>query len=230
VADGGTIFLDEIGEIPLELQTKLLRVLQEREFERLGSSRTLRTDARLIAATNRDLEAMVGEQKFRPDLFFRLNVFPVHVPPLRERQGDIPLLVRHFTQQFSRRMNKVMETIPSATMDALCRYQWPGNIRELQNVVERAVIISTGSVLSVDVSDLSFPKDSRRVEQSVSKKSTTGVLHNVLEETERGHILEALQRCNWVVAGPSGAAARLGMKRSTLQKRIHKLGIARGSA
>src|SRR5207302_448345 len=130
--------------------------LQEREFERLGSSRTLRTDARLIAATNRDLEAMVGEQKFRPDLFFRLNVFPVHFPPLRERQADIPLLVRHFTQQFSRRMKKVMETIPSATMDALCRYQWPGNIRELQNVVERAVIISTGPVLSVDVSDLRF--------------------------------------------------------------------------
>jgi formate hydrogenlyase transcriptional activator len=230
VADGGTIFLDEIGEIPLELQTKLLRVLQEREFERLGSSRTLRTDARLIAATNRDLEAMVGEQKFRPDLFFRLNVFPAHVPPLRERQGDIPLLVRHFAEQFSRRMNKVMETIPSATMDALCRYQWPGNIRELQNVVERAVIISTGPVLSVDVSDLRFPRDSRRVEQSAPPKSTTGVLHNVLEETERGHILEALQRCNWVVAGPSGAAARLGMKRSTLQKRIHKLGIARSSA
>jgi formate hydrogenlyase transcriptional activator len=230
VADGGTIFLDEIGEIPLELQTKLLRVLQEREFERLGSSRTLRTDARLIAATNRDLEAMVSEKKFRPDLFFRLNVFPVHVPPLRERQGDIPLLVRHFTQQFSRRMKKVMETIPSATMDALCRYQWPGNIRELQNVVERAVIISTGPVLSVDMSDLRFPKDSRTVEQSASPKSTNGALHNVLEETERGHILEALQRCNWVVAGPSGAAARLGMKRSTLQKRIHKLGIARGSA
>ncbi len=230
VANGGTIFLDEIGEIPLELQTKLLRVLQEREFERLGSSRTLRTDARLIAATNRDLEAMVGEQKFRPDLFFRLNVFPVHVPPLRERQADIPLLVRHFTQQFSRRMKKVMETIPSATMDALCRYQWPGNIRELQNVVERAVIISTGPVLSVDVSDLRFPKDSRTVEQSASPKPTNGALHNVLEATERGHILEALQRCNWVVAGPSGAAARLGMKRSTLQKRIHKLGIARGSA
>ena len=230
VANGGTIFMDEIGEIPLELQPKLLRVLQEREFERLGSSRTLRTDARLIAATNRDLEAMVGEQKFRPDLFFRLNVFPVHVPPLRERQADIPLLVRHFTQQFSRRMKKVMETIPSATMDALCRYQWPGNIRELQNVVERAVIISTGPVLSVDVSDLRFPKDSRTVEQSASPKPTNGALHNVLEATERGHILEALQRCNWVVAGPSGAAARLGMKRSTLQKRIHKLGIARGSA
>jgi formate hydrogenlyase transcriptional activator len=230
VANGGTIFLDEIGEIPLELQTKLLRVLQEREFERLGSSRTLRTDARLIAATNRDLDAMVSEKKFRPDLFFRLNVFPVHVPPLRERQGDIPLLVRHFTEQFSRRMKKVLETIPSATMDALCRYHWPGNIRELQNVVERAVIISPGPVLGVDVSDLRFPKDSRTVEQSASPKSTNGVLHNVLEETERGHILEALQRCNWVVAGPSGAAARLGMKRSTLQKRIHKLGIARGSA
>jgi formate hydrogenlyase transcriptional activator len=230
VADGGTIFLDEIGEIPLELQTKLLRVLQEREFERLGSSRTLRTDARLIAATNRDLQAMVREQKFRPDLFFRLDVFPVHVPPLRERQGDIPLLVRHFTEQLSRRMKKVMETVPSATMDALCRYQWPGNIRELQNVVERAVIISTGPVLSVDVSDLRFSKDTRTVEQSASPKSTNGGLQNVLEETERGHILEALQRCNWVVAGPSGAAARLGMKRSTLQKRIHKLGIARGSA
>src|ERR1700694_2440070 len=147
VADSGTIFLDEIGEIPLELQTKLLRVLQEREFERLGSSRTLRTDARLIAATNRDLEAMVSEQKFRSDLFFRVNVFPVHVPPLRERQGDIPLLVWHFTQQFSRRMNRMIETIPSAAMDALCRYHWPGNIRELQNVIERAVIISTGPAL-----------------------------------------------------------------------------------
>jgi formate hydrogenlyase transcriptional activator len=230
VADGGTIFLDEIGEIPLELQTKLLRVLQEREFERLGSSRTLCTNARLIAATNRDLEAMVSEQKFRPDLFFRLNVFPVHVPPLRERQGDIPLLVRHFTQQFSRRMKKVMETIPSATIDALCRYHWPGNIRELQNVIERAVIISTPPVLSVDVSDLRFPKHSGTVEQSAPPESANGALHNVLKETERGHILEALQRCNWVVAGPNGAAARLGMKRSTLQKRMHKLGIARGSA
>src|ERR1700693_4311004 len=151
VANGGTIFLDEIGEVPLELQTKLLRVLQEREFERLGSSRTLRTDARLIAATNRDLEVMVSEQKFRSDLFFRLNVFPVHVPALREREGDIPLLVRHFTQQFSRRMKKVIETIPSAAMDALSRYHWPGNIRELQNVIERAVIISGAPFLSMDV-------------------------------------------------------------------------------
>jgi formate hydrogenlyase transcriptional activator len=229
VADGGTIFLDEIGEIPLELQTKLLRVLQEREFERLGSSRTLRTDARLIAATNRDLEAMVAEQKFRSDLFFRLNVFPVHVPPLRERQVDIPLLVRHFTQQFSTRMKKVMDTIPSATMDALCRYHWPGNIRELQNVIERAVIISTGPALSVDVSDLKFPKAGSPAENPSSPKSTNGVLHDVLQETERQQILKALKQSNWVVAGPNGAAAHLGMNRSTLQVRMRKLGISRGT-
>jgi len=230
VANGGTIFLDEIGEVPLELQTKLLRVLQEREFERLGSSRTLRTDARLIAATNRDLETMVSEQKFRSDLFFRLNVFPVHVPPLRERQGDIPLLVRHFTHEFSRRMKKVIETIPSAAMDALCRYHWPGNIRELQNVIERAVIISTGPALSIDVSDLKFPKAGPTVEEFTSPKSTNGALYDVLEQSERQQILKALEQCNWVVAGPKGAAAHLGMKRSTLQQRIRKLGIARTSA
>ena len=230
VANGGTIFLDEIGEVPLELQTKLLRVLQEREFERLGSSRTLRTDARLIAATNRDLEVMVSEQKFRSDLFFRLNVFPVHVPPLRERQGDIPLLVRHFTQQFSRRMKKTMDKIPSASMDALCRYHWPGNIRELQNVIERAVIISTGSALSIDVSDLKLPKSERTAEKSTSSNSANGTLHNVLEETERQQILKALKQSNWVVAGPNGAAAHLGMKRTTLQQRIHKLGIVRNSS
>jgi len=230
VANGGTIFLDEIGEIPLELQTKLLRVLQEREFERLGSSRTLRTDARLIAATNRDLETMVSEQKFRSDLFFRLNVFPVHVPPLRERDGDIPLLVRHFAQQFSRRMNKVMETIPSATMDALCRYHWPGNIRELQNVIERAVIISTGPALSVDVSDLKLPIAGHVLEgTTIPKSPTNGALHDVLEQSERQQILKALERSNWVVAGPNGAAAYLGMKRSTLQQRIRKLGITRRS-
>jgi formate hydrogenlyase transcriptional activator len=227
VADGGTIFLDEIGEIPLELQTKLLRVLQEREFERLGSSRTLRTDARLIAATNRDLETMVGEQKFRSDLFFRLNVFPVHVPPLRQREGDIPFLVRHFAQQFSRRMNKAIETIPSATMDALCRYHWPGNVRELQNVIERAVIISTGPALSVDVADLKLPKTSHPERRAVAAQSeTNGALDNVLKETERQQILKALKQCNWVVAGPNGAATRLGMNRSTLQVRIRKLGIS----
>jgi formate hydrogenlyase transcriptional activator len=231
VANCGTIFLDEIGEIPLELQTKLLRVLQEREFERLGSSHTLRTDARLIAATNRDLEAMVREQKFRSDLFFRLNVFPVHVPPLRQREGDIPFLVRHFAQQFSRRMNKMIETIPSATMDALCRYHWPGNVRELQNVIERAVIISTGPVLDLDVADLQLRKTTPPEERPASPKSpTNGALHEVLEETERRHILDALRQSHWVVAGPHGAAARLGMKRTTLQKRMHKLGIARGSA
>jgi formate hydrogenlyase transcriptional activator len=229
VANGGTIFLDEIGEIPLELQTKLLRVLQEREFERLGSSHTLRTDARLIAATNRDLQAMVEEQRFRSDLFFRLNVFPVHLPPLRQREGDIPFLVRHFAQQFSGRMNKVIETIPSATMDALRRYHWPGNVRELQNVIERAVIISTGSVLDLDVADLQFPKASRPEERPATSKSPNGALHEVLQKTERHQILEALKQCNWVVAGPHGAAARLGMKRSTLQKRVQKLGIARGS-
>jgi len=228
VANGGTIFLDEIGEIPLELQTKLLRVLQEREFERLGSSRTIRTDARLIAATNRDLEAMVGEQKFRSDLFFRLDVFPVHVPSLRERDGDIPLLVRHFTQQFSTRMKKAVETIPSAAMDALCRYHWPGNIRELQNVIERAVIISTGPALSVDVADLKFPKTSHPEERLVAAKSeSNGALHSVLEETERQQILQALKQSNWVVAGPHGAAARLGMNRSTLQVRIRKLGVSK---
>jgi formate hydrogenlyase transcriptional activator len=230
VANGGTIFLDEIGEIPLELQTKLLRVLQEREFERLGSSRTLRTDARLIAATNRDLEAMVSEQKFRSDLFFRLNVFPVHVPPLRDRQGDIPLLVRHFTQQFSRRMNRVIETVPSAAMDALSRYHWPGNIRELQNVIERAVIVSTGPALKIDVSDLKLSKADPPTKKPATAKSANGALHNVLEETERQQILKALKECNWVVAGPNGAAAHLSMKRSTLQLRMQKLGIARGSS
>jgi formate hydrogenlyase transcriptional activator len=231
VANGGTIFLDEIGEIPLELQTKLLRVLQEREFERLGSSRTLRTDARLIAATNRDLEAMVNEQKFRSDLFFRVNVFPVHVPPLREREGDIPLLARHFAQQFSRRMNKVIETIPSAAMDALCRYHWPGNIRELQNVIERAVIVSTSPALSVDLADLNFSKAGRDLERAISPKApANGALHDVLEQSERQQILKALEQCNWVVAGPNGAAKHLGMKRSTLQQRIRKLGIARRPA
>jgi formate hydrogenlyase transcriptional activator len=242
VADSGTIFLDEIGEIPLELQTKLLRVLQEREFERLGSSKTLRTDARLIAATNRNLEALVAEQKFRSDLFFRINVFPVHVPSLRERDADIPLLVRHFTQQFSRRMNKVIDTIPSATMNALRGYQWPGNIRELQNMIERAVIISTGPVLSLDVADLKLPPASFSQQKALREKAsesaaaaptdskTNGALRDVLHQTERQKILEALERSNWVVAGPKGAAAQLGTKRSTLQQKIRKLGLTRGNA
>jgi formate hydrogenlyase transcriptional activator len=218
LAHQGTVFLDEIGEIPLELQPKLLRVLQEREFERLGSARTLRTDARLIAATNRDLAAMVDEQKFRSDLFYRLNVFPVHVPPLRERSEDIPLLVRHFVQQFARRMNKTIETIPAETMNALLGYHWPGNIRELQNVIERAVILSAGPVLKVALADLKS-----RAASAGPKK------HETLEEAEREHILAVLKESNWVLSGPKGAAGRLGMKRPTLQFRMRKLGISRPS-
>jgi formate hydrogenlyase transcriptional activator len=224
LANRGSVFLDEIGDVSLELQPKLLRVLQEREFERLGNTRTLRTDARLIAATNRDLAAMVTEQKFRSDLFYRLNVFPIRVPPLREREGDIPLLVGHFAQQFSRRMNKVIETVPSMTMEALCRYHWPGNIRELQNVIERAVILSTDSTLNVDVADLKIPKAGH------PKSPIKRALDDVLEQSERQHILKALSQCNWVVAGPKGAAAHLGMKRSTLQLRMKKFGIFRPSA
>src|SRR5690348_7534441 len=185
LANHGTVFLDEIGEIPLELQPKLLRVLQEREFERLGSTRTLRTDARLIAATNRDLATMVEEQKFRSDLFYRLNVFPVRVPPLRERVEDIPLLVRHFTQQFARRMKKRIESIPSETMNALCEYHWPGNIRELQNVIERAVILSPGPVLQVSLSDFKTNGASAPEAESAARPGMQGNMQRVLEEAER---------------------------------------------
>jgi len=217
LANHGTAFLDEVGEIPLELQPKLLRVLQEREFERLGSSRTLRTNARLIAATNRDLESRVQEQQFRSDLFYRLNVFPVHVPPLRERPEDIPLLVRHFVQRLARRMNKAIDTIPSKTMEALCRYRWPGNIRELENVIERAVILSPGPELQVPLREF----------QSPTPAGLNGGKHQTLEEVERAHILATLQETKWVLGGPKGAATRLGMNRSTLQFRMKKLGIVR---
>jgi formate hydrogenlyase transcriptional activator len=220
LAHRGTMFLDEVGEIPLELQPKLLRVLQEREFERLGSARTLRTDARLIAATNRDLGEMVAEQTFRSDLYYRLNVFPVRIPPLRERPEDIPLLVRHFVQQFSRRNNRAIDTIPSETMEALVAYHWPGNIRELQNVVERAVIVSRGSVLNVPSADLK-PVPVR----ADTPRPSTPTLRTALDEAERTQILAALEHCRWVIAGPNGAAAHLGMKRSTLQFRMQKLGI-----
>jgi formate hydrogenlyase transcriptional activator len=217
LASEGTIFLDEVGEIPPELQPKLLRVLQEREFERLGSSRTLRSDARLIAATNRDLHAMVDEQKFRSDLFYRLNVFPIQVPPLRDRTEDIPFLVRHFAQHFARLMKKQIDTISTETMNALIRYPWPGNIRELQNVIERAVILSSGKELKVPISDLK-----PRLTES---DGSNGVM--TLEEMERRHILHVLEQSNWVFSGPNGAAARLGMKRPTLQFRMRKLGISR---
>ena len=219
LANRGTVFLDEVGEIPLDLQPKLLRVLQEREFERLGSTRTLHTDARLIAATNRDLSAMVEDRKFRSDLFYRLNVFPVRVPPLRERPEDIPLLVRHFVQRCARRMHRTIETIPSDTMAALTRCYWPGNIRELENIIERAAILSPGPVLHVALGELNArPKPGQE---------TGDGTHQTLEEAERTHILAILKETKWVLAGPYGAAARLGMHRSTLHFRMKKLGIVR---
>jgi formate hydrogenlyase transcriptional activator len=217
LANRGTMFLDEIGDIPLELQPKLLRVLQEREFERLGSTRTIHTDARLIAATNSDLREMVGQQKFREDLFYRLNVFPIYVPALRERWEDIPLLVNHFVQRFARRMNRTIETIPAEAMAALTRYAWPGNIRELQNLIERAVIVSHGPVLQIPVQDL----DKNTAPRRDNGKDQT------LETAERAHILATLKETRWVLAGPRGAAARLGINRSTLQFRLKKLGIVR---
>jgi formate hydrogenlyase transcriptional activator len=231
LANKGTMFLDEIGEVPLELQPKLLRVLQEREFERLGSTRTIRTDARLIAATNRDLEALVSEQKFRSDLYYRLNVFPVRVPALRERPEDIPLLVRHFVQQFSRRIAKAIDTIPSETMTTLVRYPWPGNIRELQNVIERAVILTKGSSLNIPSDDLrvsnanSIAMIGPAVSEPASSNGGSRNMRAVLDEAERQQIVAALEQTNWTVAGPNGAAARLGIKRSTLQSRMQKLDI-----
>jgi formate hydrogenlyase transcriptional activator len=226
LASRGTVFLDEIAEIPLELQPKLLRVLQEREFERLGSTHTLRTDARLIAATNRDLAALVAEQKFRQDLFYRLDVFPIHVPPLRERREDIPMLVRHFAQQFARRMKKEIDTIPADTMNALTRYDWPGNIRELQNLVERAVILSTGQTLDVPPFADRAPV-AKAAPATHSNGNSSAADSRTLEDVDRRHIIEALERSKWVIAGPSGAAVRLGIKRSTLQFRMRKLGIVR---
>jgi formate hydrogenlyase transcriptional activator len=212
LAHRGSMFLDEVGEIPLELQTKLLRVLQEREFERLGSSRTIRTDARLIAATNRDLTAMVEEREFRADLYYRLNVFPITIPALRDRREDIPLLVRYFVQQYSRRMNKRITSIPTETMNALSRYHWPGNIRELQNFVERAVIVTAGPTLQAPVRELKGGGPAGREVQT-------------LAAAEREAILRALRESNGKVGGASGAAAKLGMKRTTLQARMRKLGI-----
>jgi formate hydrogenlyase transcriptional activator len=220
------VFLDEVGEIPLDLQPKLLRVLQEREFERLGSSRTLKTDARLIAATNRDLSAMVEEGKFRSDLFYRLDVFPIHVPALRDRKEDIPLLVRHFVQQFTRRLGKDIDSIPSATIAALCEYPWPGNIRELQNVIERAVIISTGPVLNVDIGDLRIRSHSTSQAKAENPQfADARNARKAVVEAERKTILGVLEQTLWTVSGPDGAAARLGLKRSTLQYRMRRLGI-----
>ncbi len=216
LADKGTLFLDEIGDIPLELQPKLLRVLQEREFERLGSTRTVKVDIRLVTATNRDLGQMIANREFREDLYYRLNVFPILLPALRERREDIPLLVRYFTQKYARRMSRRIETIPSDAMEALTNWNWPGNVRELENFIERAVILTRGSALHVPLAEL------RNGEAPAPPAALT-----TLEEAEREHILRALRECKWVVGGPAGAAVRLGLKRTTLQSRMVKLGISR---
>jgi formate hydrogenlyase transcriptional activator len=214
LANKGTLFLDEVGDIPLELQAKLLRVLQEQEFERLGSNRTHKVDVRLVAATHRDLPAMVKALTFREDLYYRLKVFPIHLPPLRQRTEDIPRLVWHFTAQYARRMNKRIDDIPSEVMDAMVEYGWPGNVRELQNFIERAVILSTGSALRAPVAELETSGDDNAP-------------MNGLEQVEREHILRALEASNWTVGGPNGAASRLGMKRTSLLYRMQKLGISR---
>jgi formate hydrogenlyase transcriptional activator len=215
VADKGTLFLDEVGDIPSELQPKLLRVLQEQEFERLGSSRSIQVDVRLVAATNQDLGRMVEDRSFRADLYYRLNVFPIRLPALRERREDIPLLVFHFVEHYGKQMNKKIDVIPPETMDALMRYGWPGNIRELQNFVERAVILSQTRTLCAPVSELA------RVRENPVTPPIT------LEDAEREHILQALRETQWVLGGSGGAANRLGMPRTTLIYKMRRLGIAR---
>jgi formate hydrogenlyase transcriptional activator len=229
LADHGTLFLDEVGDIPLELQPKLLRVLQEHEFERLGSNRTQRVDVRVVAATNGDLSKLVAEKAFRSDLYYRLNVFPIQIPPLRERREDIPLLVRYFVQKFSRRLNKIVAYVPADAMDALVNYAWPGNVRELENLVERAVLLSPGKELRVPLSEIKsasvsdgFPTPG----PAATFAATTSSI-GTLEEAERQHILRALRQTEWRIAGTKGAAAVLGMKRTTLQARMRKLGIRR---
>ncbi len=215
LANKGTLFLDEIGDIPVELQPKLLRVLQEQEFERLGSARTQKVDVRLIAATNADLEELVADKKYRSDLYYRLNVFPITIPPLRERPEDIPALTRFFTQKYARRLKKRIEAIPSEVMTAITNYRWPGNVRELEHFIERAVVLTHGSELEVSLSELK------------SSAPAVPVKISTLEDAERGHIVRALDETNWVIGGPNGAAARLGMKRTTLQSKMQKLGISR---
>ena len=219
LANGGTLFLDEVGDIPLELQPKLLRVLQEQEFERLGSTRTIQVDVRLVAATNADLTKKVGEKQFRQDLYYRLNVFPITIPPLRERREDIPRLVRYFAQKYAQRMKKAIDAIPTKAMRALVDYHWPGNVRELENFIERAVILSRGSQLEIPLSEFKEPT------KPVPASSSDGLF--TLEQAEREHILRALNETSWVIGGPAGAATRLGMKRTTLQSLMRKLGIAR---
>jgi transcriptional regulator with GAF, ATPase, and Fis domain len=226
MAHTGTLFLDEIGDIPLPLQPKLLRVLQEQEFERLGSGRTHRVDVRLVAATHQDLAEMVKRNEFRGDLYYRLNVFPIVLPPLRKRREDIALLVSHFIETFSRRMNKRISNIPKETLDAFTSYSWPGNVRELQNLVERAVIQSDNGVLANPLP----PLDSsliRANEVAVDSVVLPSVQEGTLRDSLRSLILEALHASGWIVGGPRGAAARLGLKRTTLIAKMKKLGISR---
>jgi len=218
LAHGGTLFLDEIGDLPLELQPKLLRVLQDHAFERLGSSRTLRTNVRLVAATHRDLLAMVQQGTFREDLYYRLNIFPLTVPPLRERRDDIPVLVRHFAQHYAHQLHKDLASIPAEAMERLVHYDWPGNVRELQNVIERAMILSANGIL--------WPQVPAR-SPGVRRASPVPTMSETLDDAMRAHILDALRATNWVVAGPHGAAARLDLKRTTLISRMAKLGIVR---
>ena len=237
LADRGTLFLDEVADLPLELQPKLLRVLQEQEFERLGSNRTQRVDVRVVAATNQDLAKLVAERAFRSDLYYRLNVFPITIPALRERPEDVALLVRYFVQKFSRRLNKTVEYVPAQAMDALVHYSWPGNVRELENLVERAVILSPGKELRVPVSELKSAAMAlvdgaggttlSELSSPYSGAASAGTSVSTLEEAERQHILRALRQTEWRIAGPHGSAALLGMKRTTLQARMRKLGIRR---
>jgi formate hydrogenlyase transcriptional activator len=221
LAHRGTLFLDEVGDIPLELQPKLLRVLQEQEFERLGSARTMKVDVRLVAATNVDLARKVTDNQFRVDLYYRLNVFPILIPPLRERREDIPLLVRYFAQKYARRMKKPIDTIPAKSMTALTEYPWPGNVRELENFIERGVILSRGAELELPLAEL------KRSNNVGPVSASTGVA--TLEHAEREHIMRVLTETRWVIGGPTGAAVRLGMKRTTLQSRMKKLGIGRAN-
>ncbi len=225
MADGGTLFLDEIGDIPLELQPKLLRVLQEQEFERIGSTQTTRVNVRIVAATSRDLPRMVVVREFRADLYYRLNVFPLRVPALRERLGDIPLLVRHFVELYSRKAGKRITDVAAETLNVLSGHSWPGNVRELQNVIERAVILSTGKLLRPSLDELQPCSQPEEAVGADAKGHQT-----TLKDVEREHIVRALAATNWVVGGPEGAAARLGLQRTTLIGKMQKLGITRAQA
>jgi formate hydrogenlyase transcriptional activator len=216
LAHGGTLFLDEVGEISTELQPKLLRVLQDQEFERLGSNRTVKVKVRVVAATNRNLPESIAQGKFRSDLFYRLNVFPIRVPSLRERREDIPLLIRHFVHKFARRMDRYIETIPKETMKALMQWDWPGNIREIENLMERSVILSEGNALRVPLSEL-----------RAQSKSRTAEGDRTLDTAERQHIIRVLRETRGVLSGLEGAARRLGLKRTTLQSKMQRLGIKR---